>query len=210
VVPACQIEFTLANGTTRLLPVDPPLDADYPLYFRGADNRGNLRVCADAPWPTPTSCKPVWNDGMSLAISSIKVSIGPTAPAVAQVTRNVPTPPPPSPILTVTAPTLAPIDSATALPALTFTVTRQNPSAAPSRGLVCSASANTLNYSCAASGASIITSTSAACTCTSSLAAPAVTVAAPYTVQVTATAAGATQGIATAALTVQPPPPTFR
>ena len=207
VVPACQIEFTLANGTTRLLPVDPPLDADYRLYFRGADNRGNLRVCADAPWPTPTNCKPVWNDGMSLAISSIRVSIGTTAPAVAQVTRNVPIPPPPSPILTVTAPTVAPINSATALPTLTFTVTRQNPSTAPSGGLVCSASANTLNYSCSASGTSIIPSTSAACVCTSSLAAPGVTFATPYTVQVTASAAGATQGSATATLTVQPAPP---
>lgn len=72
----------------------------------------------------------------------------------------------PTPMLTVTAPNNATVQSGAALPTLVFGVSRQ--SAVPSSPLACTVQgANPLNYACAPSG-DIVTQTSASCVCTAS------------------------------------------
>jgi len=211
--PLCRVTFTLADGTTRDLPSNPLMNAEFPLFFRGADVNGNLRVCAGSPWTLPQGCKPVWNDGFALAINSIKVSAGTTAFLIVPVIRNVPTPPPSSSTLTVTSRVVNAISSGGTLPPITFDVTRQNPSLPPTSALACvvnSQPAN-FNYSCAPSGGDLRSANvfSAECRCTPAqpAIAPTVTASTTYPLSVTATADGAIPGplnTAVATLTVQP------
>jgi hypothetical protein len=205
--PPCRVTFTFADSTTRVLPIDPPVGTPFPLYFKGADNRGNLRICAGYPWNAPTSCKSVWQDGMVFALNSISVTIGTTSTNVT-VNRNIPAPPPPAPILTVTSPALALVQSAGTLPIITFPVSRQNPSLMPTGSLTCLLSnASVLPYTCAPSG-DIINTTSASCVCSPSPAtAPTVTAPTQYSMSLTAAVPNATPSTlstAQATITVQP------
>lgn len=203
--PACTVSMKLADGTTRALPASPlSVGTDFALYFKGADSNGNLTVCAGVPWLAASGCNAVWQD--ALAISSFTVTIG-TATKTVTVSRNIP---PPAAVLTVTAPSATSVSSGGALPNLTYSVSRQNPSLAPTGPLTCTVTAsaqtpNPLNYSCVANG-DITNNTSASCTCSPSpTTAPAVTTTQTYAVEVRAAATGATDGAATASVSVQTP-----
>lgn len=203
--PACTVSIKLADNTTRALPASPlTLGTDYALYFKGADSNGNLTVCAGAPWAAASGCNAIWQD--ALAISSVTVAIGSVTKTVT-VRRNIP---PPPAVLTVVAPASTSVNSGGTLPTLTYSVSRQNPSVAPTGPLSCTVTAtaqmpNPLNYSCVANG-DITTSTTASCTCSPNpTTAPAVTTTQTYRVEVRATATGATDGAATASVSVQTP-----
>lgn len=197
--PDCTVTVKLADNSTRTLPASPlTVGTDYAMYFKGADASGNLIVCEGTPWTVTSGCTAVWPD--ALAISSVTVTIGSvTKPVI--VRRNIPTP------LTVSAPSNIPVaNSGSTLPTITFGVSRLAGSVAPTGALSCAAT-TTLNYSCAPelTTGDITTGLSSACKCTPTAAAPAVTTATPYEVRVTAQAQGATDGSATASVTVQPP-----
>lgn len=205
--PDCQVSMAVAGQSTRQLPANPlTLGTDYALYFKGADSNGNLTVCRGKPWEdAATPCaNPVW-PGEALPIDAITVTIGTTTTKTVMISRNIP---PPAPVLTVTAPTPPTISSGGTLPTLTFGVSRQNPSIAPTSPLTCAVqSQSPLNYTCSASG-DIQTQTSATCVCSPSPpTAPTVTSAQSYSVTVNATATGATSNAtnpATATVVVQP------
>ena len=202
--PLCNVTFTMADDSQRQLPANPlTLGADYSLFFRGADAKGNLTICAGKSWSdtTATGCNtPVLPDALALAVNSLTITIG-TANKTIRIQRNEP---PPKPDLKMVEPPPLSVTSGAALPVLTFAVSRQNPSIAPTTGLSCKTDPNPLKYSCEPAG-DIEKTTAAACVCTPSPAtAPTVAASQPYTLAVVASAGGAKDGTGSVTVTVQP------
>ena len=91
------------------------------------------------------------------------------------------------------------------LPAINFSVYRQNDSSPPNGDLTCQIATPVLGYSCSRSGTLLGNSTTASCSCTTSQAAPS---SGTYYLTVSASASGAsTSGQATGAIQVYAPPP---